>query len=76
MLKFQKDYTTTLATFEDLIITTYVIIDDLYQHIAPPQRFPGGATSNGPACPTLRSSPSASVASWLGLTQKMHGIPL
>lgn len=37
MLKFQKDYTTTLATFEDLIITTYVIIDDLYQHIAPPE---------------------------------------
>ena len=33
MLKFQKDYTTTLATFEDLMITTYVIIDDLYQHI-------------------------------------------
>lgn len=41
MLKFQKDYTTTLATFEDLIITTYVIIDDLYQHIAPPPEVSG-----------------------------------
>ncbi len=37
MLKFQKDYTTTLATFEDLIITTFVILDDLYQNIAPPE---------------------------------------
>ena len=35
MLKFQKNYTTTLATFEDLIIIAYVILDDLYQHIAP-----------------------------------------
>lgn len=36
MLKFQEDYITTLATFEELIITTCVIIDDLYQLFAPP----------------------------------------
>lgn len=37
MLKIQNDYTTTLTTFEDLIIIIYVIIDDLYQHVAPPE---------------------------------------
>ncbi len=51
MLKFQKDYTTTLATFEDLIITTYVIIDDLYQHIAPPRGF---REAQRPTAPLVR----------------------
>ncbi|MDE7430725.1 MAG: hypothetical protein K2N34_02240 [Lachnospiraceae bacterium] len=29
MLKFQDDYTTLIATFEDFILLVYVIIDDL-----------------------------------------------
>lgn len=36
MLKFQDDYTTLIATFEDFILLVYVIIDDLYQQLAPP----------------------------------------
>lgn len=31
MLKFQDDYTTIIATFEDFILLVYAIIDDLYQ---------------------------------------------
>ena len=30
MLKFQDDYTTLIATFEDFILLVYTIIDDLY----------------------------------------------
>ncbi len=29
MLKFQDDYTTLIATFEDFILLVYTIIDDL-----------------------------------------------
>ena len=36
MLKFQDDYTTLIATFEDFILLVYVIIDDLYQQFVPP----------------------------------------
>lgn len=35
MLKFQDNHTTTIATFEDFIVTVYVIIDDLYSQYAP-----------------------------------------
>ena len=35
MLKFQDNNTTVIATFEDFILTTYVIIDELYQRFAP-----------------------------------------
>ncbi len=35
MLKFQSDYTTLIATFEDFILLVYTIIDDLYQQFAP-----------------------------------------
>lgn len=31
MLKFQKDYTTRIATFEDFILLVDTVIDDLYQ---------------------------------------------
>lgn len=34
MLKFQNDYTTLITTFEDFILLTYTIIDDLYQQFA------------------------------------------
>ena len=35
MLKFQSNDTTIIATFEDFILTTYVIIDELYHRFAP-----------------------------------------
>ena len=35
MLKFQINDTTIIATFEDFILTTYVIIDELYHRFAP-----------------------------------------
>ena len=35
MLKFQDDYTTLIATFEDFILLVYTIIDDLYQQVIP-----------------------------------------
>ena len=37
MLKFQDNNTTTIATFEDFILTVYVIIDELYHRFAPPE---------------------------------------
>ena len=37
MLKFQDNNTTIIATFEDFILTTYVIIDELYHQFAPPE---------------------------------------
>lgn len=36
MLKFQNDYTTLFATFEDFILLVYTVIDDLYQQFVPP----------------------------------------
>lgn len=35
MLKFQDDYTTLIATFEDFILLVFMIIDDLYQQSVP-----------------------------------------
>lgn len=35
MLKFQDNNTTVIATFEDFILTVYVLIDDLYHQFAP-----------------------------------------
>lgn len=37
MLKFQDNDTIILATFEDFILTAYVIIDELYKRFAPPE---------------------------------------
>lgn len=37
MLKFQDNNTTIIATFEDFILTAYVVIDELYQQFAPPE---------------------------------------
>ena len=37
MLKFQDNNTTVIATFEDFILTAYVIIDELYHQFAPPE---------------------------------------
>lgn len=33
MLKFQDNNTTVIATFEDFILTAYVIIDELYHQL-------------------------------------------
>lgn len=35
MLKFQDNYTTTIATFEDFILLVYTIVDDLYHQFVP-----------------------------------------
>lgn len=35
MLKFQDDYTTIIATFEDFILLVYTMIDDLYHQFVP-----------------------------------------
>ena len=35
MLKFQNNNTTIITTFEEFILTVYVIIDDLYRQFAP-----------------------------------------
>lgn len=35
MLKLQSDYTTLIETFEDFILLTYTMIDDLYKLFAP-----------------------------------------
>lgn len=37
MLKFDTNDTTVLSTFEDFILTVYVIIDELYRCYAPPE---------------------------------------
>ena len=37
MLKFQDNHTMVIATFEDFILTVYVVIDDLYRQFAPPE---------------------------------------
>lgn len=37
MSKFQNNNTTDIATFEDFILTAYVIIDDLYHQFVPPE---------------------------------------
>lgn len=34
-MKFQDDYSTIIATFEDFILLVYAIIDDLYQQFVP-----------------------------------------
>ena len=35
MLKFQGDYTTPIATFDDFILLVYAVIDDPYQQFVP-----------------------------------------
>ena len=37
MLNFQNNNTTLITTFEDFILTVYVVIDDLYHQFAPPE---------------------------------------
>lgn len=37
MLKFQNNNTMVIATFEDFILTVYVVIDELYHQFVPPE---------------------------------------
>lgn len=37
MLKFQNNNTIVIETFEDFILTAYVVIDELYHQFAPPE---------------------------------------
>ena len=83
MLKFQNNNTTVIATFEDFILTVYVIIDELYHQFAPPEvtsrRHILDAKLSDPEIITIsicgipKSSQSASAVSWLVLIQKMPG---
>ena len=37
MLKFQNNNATVIETFEDFILTVYVMIDELYHRFTPPK---------------------------------------
>lgn len=37
MLKFQNNNTIVIETFEDFILTAYIVIDELYHQFAPPE---------------------------------------
>ena len=72
MLKFQNNNTTVIATFEDFILTVYVIIDELYHQSLLPKLPPDGISwMQNYQIP--KSSQSASAVSWLVLIQKMPG---
>ena len=47
MLKFQDDYTTLIATFEDFILLVYTIVDDLYWQVVPVSVFEKAEHGNG-----------------------------
>jgi len=36
MLKFQDNHATIIETFEDFVLLTFTVIDDLYQQLVPP----------------------------------------
>jgi len=75
MLKFQDDYTTLIATFEDFILLVYTIIDDLYQPFVPASVSQRRNVITQ-KYPIRKSLPWASVASLLVWIPKMLGIPL
>ena len=74
MLKFQDNNTTVIATFEDFILTTYVIIDELYHQFAPPE--PADGISWMQNCLTQKSLLSVSVENWQVLILRMPGFLL
>lgn len=76
MLKFQDNNTTVIATFEDFILTTYVIIDELYHQFAPPEVIPADGISWMQNCLTQKSLLSVSVENWQVLILRMHGFLL
>ena len=71
MLKFQDNNTTVIATFEDFILTAYVIIDELYHQFAPPE-----VTRRRQNYLTQKSLLSVSAENWQALILRMHGFLL
>ena len=72
MLKFQNNNTTVIKTFEDFILTVYVVIDDLYHQFAHRKLLPDDI-SGMQNCLIRKLSQSAFVVNWLVLIQKMPG---
>lgn len=68
--KLQHNDTTDIVTFEDFILTVYVLIDDLYHQFAPPE-----VTSRRNILNAKLSDPEiitiSSVESWLALIREM-----
>lgn len=75
MLKFQDNNTTVIATFEDFILTAYVIIDELYHQFAPPEVTRRRHILNANYL-TQKSLLSVSVENWQALILRMHGFLL
>ena len=73
MLKFQDNNTTIIATFEYFILTTYVIIDELYHPFAL-QKLPDDGISWMQNCLTQKSLLSVSVENWQALILRMPRI--
>ncbi len=76
MLKFQDNNTTVIATFEDFILTTYVIIDELYHQFAPPEVTSRRHILDEKFAPTQKSLLSVSVENWQVLILRMPGFLL
>ena len=75
MLKFQDNNTTVIATFEDFILTAYVIIDELYHQFAPPEVTRRRHILNAKLSDSeiITISP---VENWQALILRMHGFLL
>ena len=72
MLEFQNNNTTVIATFEDFILTTYVIIDELYHQFAL-LRLPNDGMFWMQNYLIRKSLPLVFVVSCLALILKMPG---
>lgn len=75
MLKFQDNNTIVIATFEDFILTAYVIIDELYHQFAPPEVTRRRHILNANYL-TQKSLLSVSAENWQALILRMHGFLL
>lgn len=75
MLKFQNNNATVIETFEDFILTAYVMIDELYHRFAPPK-----VTNKHHISDTRQSDPEIIPITICGepsaLIPKMHNSPL
>ena len=75
MLKFQDNNTTVIATFEDFILTAYVIIDELYHQFAPPEVTRRRHILNAKLSDSEIITISL-VENWQALILRMHGFLL
>lgn len=75
MLKFQNNNTIVIETFEDFILTAYIVIDELYHQLAPPE-----VTNRRHLLDAKLSDPEIITISICGellvLIRKMRGFPL